>query len=199
MHAPVARGPLAALSAVALVASLLAASPAAHAQRVNANRNLPVNIDADRVSVDDRNKVSVFEGNVILTQGSMMLKGDRLVVTQDADGFQKGVTTGSGNRLASFRQKRANADTWIDGEAERIEYDSHSERAKLFNRAQVSSGGDLVKGQYIEYDVATENYLVAPVGGRDTPTKERVHVTLQPKGSDKAKPTNGVNPDAVNR
>jgi lipopolysaccharide export system protein LptA len=197
MSEPAAHGSLAALHAVILAVSLIAASPVAHAQRVNNNRNLPVNIDADRVNVDDRNKVSVFEGNVVLTQGSLILKGDRLVVTQDADGFQKGVTTGSGTRLATFRQKRANTDTWIDGEAERIEYDSHSERAKLFNRAQVSSGGDLVRGQYIEYDVATENYLVAPASGRDTPAGERVHVTLQPKGNDKTKRTDAVNP--VNR
>jgi lipopolysaccharide export system protein LptA len=196
MRAPVARGVRAALTAAVLVSSLLTTLPAAHAQRANNNRNLPVNIDANRVSVDDRNKVSVFEGNVVLVQGTLTLKGDKLVVTQDADGFQKGVATAGGNRLATFRQKRESNDTWVDGEAERIEYDSHSERAKLFNRAQVSSGGDKVKGQYIEYDAATENYLVTDAPGAtrggDTSAGDRVHVTLQPKSSDKNKPTDAA-------
>ena len=52
------------------------------------------NIEADRVSVDDRNKTHTFEGNVVLSQGTLSIRGDRLVVTQNDDGFQKGVATG---------------------------------------------------------------------------------------------------------
>ncbi|MDR3213314.1 MAG: lipopolysaccharide transport periplasmic protein LptA [Azoarcus sp.] len=161
-------------------AVLLLAGANAHAQI--GNRDKPVDIDADKVTVDDRNKVHVFEGNVVLTQGTLSLKGDRLVVTQNAAGFHNGVITANTGRLASFRQKRTDG-SWVDGEAERIEYSSQSEKAKLFNRAQVQSGGDKVRGQYIEYDTATENYLVTDGPSRDNgaPAKERVHVTIQPK------------------
>ncbi|MBN9697721.1 MAG: NAD-binding protein, partial [Zoogloea sp.] len=44
--------------------------------------------------------------DTLLTQGTLVIKGDKLVVTQGADGFQKGVATASGNKLATFRQKR---------------------------------------------------------------------------------------------
>ena len=167
------------------IAALSLAASCAHAQI--GNRDQPVNIDADKLTVDDRNKVHVFEGNVVLTQGTLMLKGDRLVVTQNAAGFHEGVATANAGRLAVFRQRRADG-SWVDGEAERIEYSSQTERARLFNRAQVQSGGDRVRAQYIEYDATTEKYLVtdAPSRGSDAPVKERVHVTIQPKGDNKA-------------
>jgi len=165
-------------------------SAAVHAQPFD--RSQPVNIDADRVTVDDRNKVHVFEGSVVLTQGTLTIKGDKIVVTQDAAGFHNGVATAGSGRLVFFRQKRTSDGAWIDGEAERIEYNSQTERAKLFNRAQIRSGGDMVRGQYIEYDVATENYLVTNAPGPrngNAPAGSRVQVTLQPKSSNKTDQT----------
>ena len=170
--------------AAALLALGLAATPAL-AER--ADRNKPVDIEADRMSVDDRNKVHVFEGAVVLTQGTLVIKGDKLFVTQGADGFQKGVATASGNKLATFRQKREASNEYVDGEAERIEYDSRTEQARLFKRARVTSGGDEVRGSYIEYDAMSENYLAtnapgsAPAAGADG----RVRAVIQPKGDNK--------------
>jgi len=174
---------------LAALAALLPVAMPVHAQPFD--RNLPVNIDADRVTVDDRNKVHTFEGGVVLTQGTLTIKGDKVVVTQDAAGFHNGVATAASGRLVFFRQKRTSDGAWIDGEAERIEYNSRNERAKLFNRAQIQSGGDRVRGQYIEYDVATENYLVTDAPGSrngNTPAKSRVQVVLQPKNNKKPDP-----------
>ncbi|WP_414635636.1 lipopolysaccharide transport periplasmic protein LptA [Aromatoleum sp.] len=158
----------------------------AHAER--ADRQQPVNIEASRGSVDDRNKVHVFEGNVVLTQGTLVIKGQKLVVTQGADGFQSGVATGTEKQPATFRQKRDNSDEYIEGEAERIEYDSRAERARLYNRAWVKSGGDEVRGQYIEYDSMTENYFVTNQPGtatnaRGASPEGRVRAVIQPKNS----------------
>ncbi|HAF55427.1 MAG TPA: lipopolysaccharide transport periplasmic protein LptA [Thauera sp.] len=153
-----------------------------HAQAEKADRDQPVNIEADRLTVDDRNKVHIFEGNVILTQGTLVIRGDKLVVTQDAAGFQNGVATASGNRLATFRQRRDGSTEYVEGEAERIEYDSRSEKAKLFNRAKVTSGGDQVIGHYIEYDAITENYLATNAPGSKPGTApSRVRAVIQPK------------------
>jgi len=156
----------------------------AHAER--ADRNQPVNIEANRVTVDDRNKVHVFEGEVVLTQGTLVIKGAKLVVTQGADGFQSGVATGTDKRLATFRQKREGSNEFVEGEAERIEYDSRAERARLFNQAHVKSGADEVRGHYIEYDALSENYLVTNQPGT-SPTKTtgdgRVRAVIQPKNS----------------
>lgn len=170
------------ITSLALALSLTAA--VARAER--ADRDKPVNIEADRVTVDDRNKVHIFEGSVVLTQGTLVIKGDKLVVTQGADGFQTGVATGSAKRLASFRQKREGSDTYIDGEAERIEYDSRNERARLFNQARVNSGGDEVRGHYIEYDALSENYLVTNQPGaapQKASSDGRVRAVIQPRSS----------------
>jgi lipopolysaccharide export system protein LptA len=168
-----------------LFATLLSTALAGAAQPAlaeKADRDQPVNIEADRLTVDDRNKVHIFEGGVILTQGTLVIRGDKLVVTQDAAGFQNGVATAAGKGLATFRQRRDGSTEYVEGEAERIEYDSRSEKAKLFNRAKVTSGGDQVTGHYIEYDAITENYLAtnAP-GSKPGAAPSRVRAVIQPK------------------
>lgn len=168
-----------------ILCSALLLSLAAPALAERADRNQPVNIEANKVTVDDRNKVHVFEGNVILTQGTLTIRGDKVVVTQDVEGFQKGVATAGGGGLARFRQKREGKPDYVEGEAERIEYDSKADKTKLFVRAWVKSAGDEVRGQYIEYDGYTENYLV---NNGSTPTAAgtpggRVTATIQPKNS----------------
>lgn len=143
------------------------------------DREQPVNIEADRVVVDDRNKTHTFEGQVVLTQGSLEIRGDTMVVTQGADGFQTGIATGNATRLATFRQRREGSDIFIEGEAERIEYDTRTERARLFNRARVSSGGDLVTGDFIEYDALTERYTASNTAGAQG--DGRVRAVIQPR------------------
>ena len=170
---------------VRLVALLLTAcSMSVHAEK--ADREKPINLEADRISMDDVQKVQIFEGNVVLTQGTLQIKTSKLVVTQDADGFQKGVAIGGANGLARFRQKREGRDEYIDGEAERIEHDARDEKTEFFVRAWVKSGLDEVRGHYIFYDALTEKYLVTNGRGE---TKEatgapqaRVRAIIQPKG-----------------
>ncbi len=172
------------LHAIAVSISLpLAVFSISPAFSQNPDREQPVNIEADRGSFDDRNKVQIFEGRVILTQGTLVIKGDKLVVTQSADGFQTGVATATPPKLATFRQKRAENDEIIEGEADRIEYDSRTERAKLFNRARViTSSGNEVRGHYIEYDALTENYFVKNQPNATPENQQgRVHAVIQPK------------------
>jgi lipopolysaccharide export system protein LptA len=166
---------------------LLAAAFVSPAMAERADRDKPVNLEADRITVDEAKKVQVFEGNVQMVRGTIILRTARLVVTQDAEGFQKGVAYGGAGGLARFRQKRESKDEYVDGEAERIEYDGKNDKAELFVRAHVTSGLDEVRGTYISYDGMTENYIVtgspATPGGRP----ERVHAVIQAKNKDGAK------------
>ena len=151
-----------------------------------ADREKPITLEADRVSMDDIKKVQVFEGNVVLNQGTMQIRTNRLVVTQDADGFQKGVATGGANGLARFRQKREGRDDYIEGEGERIEHDARNEKTEFFVRAWVKSGLDEVRGNYISYDALTEKYLVTSASGETKSAtgapQARVRAIIQPKG-----------------
>jgi lipopolysaccharide export system protein LptA len=169
-----------------LCAVLLAAATPGHAEK--ADRNKPVNLEADRVTVDEINKVHIFDGNVTLSQGTLVIRSDKLVVRQDAEGFKSGVATANPGNLAHFRVKRDGKDEYVEGEGERIEHDAKTEITKFFNRAYVKSGLDEVRGQYIVFDGPNENYSVTsgPAGtvlpGRDN----RVRAVIQPKNKPEA-------------
>lgn len=171
----------------ALVIATLLAVVAVPASAERADRDKPISLEANRISVDDVKKVQVYEGNVVLTQGTLVIRADRIVVTQDADGFQKGVATGGPGGLTRFRQKREAKDEYIEGEAERIEHDARSETTRFFVRAWIRSGLDEVKGNYISYDSVNERYQVASGVSADGqgPAKTeggRVRAIIQPKG-----------------
>ena len=177
LHAHLA--PLIAIATLALTAP-------AHAEK--ADRGKPVNIEADKVTVDDKNKIHIFEGHVVLTQGTLTIRSDKLVVSQDQEGYQRGIATGGEGGLARFRQKREGKNEWVDGEGERIEHDARSELSQFFLRARVKSGEDEVRGQYIQFNGVTETYLVTNGPNATTlPSQQgRVQVTIQPKKKDGA-------------
>lgn len=167
-------------AAAALCACCLALAGAAQAER--ADRSKPINLESDRMRVDDVQKTSVFEGSVVMTQGTLTIRADRITVRQDKDGFQYG--TASGNP-ATFRQKRDGADGYIEGEAERIEYNGKLDRVEFFNHARLlREPADEVRGNYISYDARTEFFTVsggAPgVGGSPG---GRVHAVIQPRAT----------------
>lgn len=167
-----------------LLATLFAALASGTACAERADRDKPVHLEANRVTVDEVKRTHIFEGNVVLTQGTLVIRTTKLVVTQDAEGFQKGVASGGEGGLARFRQKREGRNEHIDGEAERIEYDSRGEKAEFFSRALVKSGADEVRGHYIAYDGRTEQYLVTATPGASPGSKEgRVTAIIQPKSA----------------
>jgi lipopolysaccharide export system protein LptA len=175
---------------LALTARILcAAFTLLHADVVlaeKADREKPVNVEADKLTVDDNRQVSIFEGRVVVTQGTMQIRGDRVVVRQDGDGFQFGTATGN---LATFRQKREGVDEWIYGEADRIEYDGKKEFVEFFIRAKLNRDLDETRGNYIAYDAKTEFFRVQ--SGKDAPvvsggqSNARVRAIIQPKSKDK--------------
>ena len=151
----------------------------AHAER--ADRDKPVNIEADRVEIDDQKKEATFEGNVVLTQGTLMLKADRIIVNQDETGFQSGTAYG---KPAYFRQKREGFEDFIEGEAERLEYKGEEEKVELYTNARLTRGGDEVRGNYISYSALTEFFEVMgsePGSAEGGSPSGRVRAVIQPR------------------
>jgi lipopolysaccharide export system protein LptA len=174
------------LRAFVFGAAILLASAAAMAEK--ADRTQPVKLEADKVTIDDAKQIAVFAGNVVLRQGTLEIRGDRMEVRQDKDGFRYGTTWG--NR-AYFRQKRDGVDEYIEGWAERLEYDGRAETMKMFNRAQVKRGQDEVQGNFISYDAKSEFYQVIGGGTRSADTQHsggRVRAIIQPKSKTKPAP-----------
>jgi lipopolysaccharide export system protein LptA len=153
-----------------------------------ADRSKPIHLEADRVTVDDAKQIATFTGNVLLTQGTMTMRGDRMEVRQDKEGFKQGIMWGN---LAYFRQKREGYDDHIEGWAERVEYDGRADKVQMFNRAMIKRGQDEVRGQYISYDSNSEFFQVdgATKSASTKPGDTRVRVILQPKPKDPAPPS----------
>ena len=86
--------------------------------------------------------------------------------------------------LATFKQKREGYDEYVEGFAERIEYDSKADKVQMFNRAHLTKGNDDVRGNYISYDAATEFFRVTG-GGKQAASagnpEGRVRAIIQPK------------------
>ena len=165
-----------------LAGVLIGHSPLSHAERTD--RNQPIHLEADRVSIDDAKQISSFEGAVQLSQGTMTIRGDKIVVTQGKNGLKHGVATG---HLASFRQKREGFDEYVEGYAERIEYDSNSETVDFFGQARMQRGHDEVRGDHITYNSRTEIFQALGSAPKDsgqnagTIGNGRVRVIIQPK------------------
>jgi len=160
---------------------LLIGIAAAHAEQADSAK--PIEIEANRMSADDARRMNVFEGNVVVTRGTLNIRADRIVVRQDKEGNQFATATGNPVR---FRQRQdpkppEKEGVWLEGEAKRIELDDKSGKIELFEAARVNRGGDEVTGDYILVDQKSDFFTVTPGKGGEG----RVRATLQPKPPEK--------------
>ncbi len=148
-----------------LVIAALTAGIALPAAAEKADRNKPMNAEADALRYDDLKQTSVFTGNVVITKGTTIVRGERVEVSQDADGYQKAISVAAPGKLAFFRKKRDGVDEYIEGEGERIEYDSRADTVRFVKQAVVKryNGSTLVDettGALIVYDNTTDVFSV---------------------------------------
>ena len=158
----------------------------AHAEK--ADRNKPMNIEADILRYDDVKQLSIFTGNVVLTKGSIVIRAARIDVRQDPDGYQFGTITGVPDKPAFFRQKREGMDEFIEGESELIEYDGRADTVKfvknaLLRRLRGATLADEITGALIVYENLTDMFSVdgSAANGGAPATGGRVRAMLTPK------------------
>lgn len=170
------------------VVSLLLAffGPANLVRAEKADRNKPMNVEADALRYDDLKQTSVFTGKVVLTKGTILIRGARIDVRQDPDGYQYGVVTAEPGKLAFFRQKREGLDEYIEGEGETIDYDGKADRVKFIKRAELrrfrgSTLADEIVGSVITYDNTSDTFAVDG-GPASTTSGGRVRAVLSPRG-----------------
>ena len=171
------------------VALLIAAGSSAPAQAEKGDRLKPLNVEADQPSnIDLLKRVVVFNGNVVVTKGTLAIRAARVEVRETPDGYQAAVATGAPGKLATFRQKRDGVDEFIEGQAERLEYDSKADTVRFVNAAVVRRlrGGvvaDEVTGSVVSYDNTTEVFSVSGGAAAVTPGNPggRVRAVLTPR------------------
>jgi len=153
------------------------------ARAEKADKDKPTELEANRMSADDVRRLSIFEGKVVLTKGTMRVLADRIVVRQDEEGYQYATAEGKPVRFRQRQDPRPpeKEGIWMDGEALRIEIDEKANTVKLFESARVNRGGDQVAGNYILVDQSSEYFSVS--AGKDG--EQRVKMTIQPKAAPK--------------
>ncbi|PVY57262.1 lipopolysaccharide export system protein LptA [Simplicispira sp. 125] len=177
---------------VPALASLALLAGVGGAQAEKADRSKPMNIEADALRHDDLKQTSVFTGRVVMTKGSIVLRGARLEVRQDADGYQAGVVTADAGRRAFFRQRRDGApgapEEFIEGEGEVIEYDGRSDTVRFVRNAELrrlrgAVVNDAITGAVIVYNNQTDVFTVdgQKTTGDNPASGGRVRAVLSPK------------------
>jgi lipopolysaccharide export system protein LptA len=170
--------------AVAAAAALTVFSAAAE----QADRDKPMNAESDALRYDDLKQTSVFTGNVVITKGSIIIRGERVEVRQDPEGYQQATSIAAPGKLAYYRKKRDGLDEFIEGEGERIDYDSRPDIVKFIRNAVVRryNGAvlsDETTGALITYDNKTDIFTVDGGAQNRTATNPtgRVRSMLSPR------------------
>ena len=161
-----------------ILLALVVAAAAWPAAAEKADREKEIVVGADRLTADEANRNSTFDGSVVVTQGTMRMTAARVVVKEDAERHKFYVATGA---PVTFRQKRDNVDEWIEGYAQRAEFDDRNDVLRLYNHARVKSNQNELTGEFISYDMRRE---LAEVSGAPPGTKPpegtRVKVIIVP-------------------
>ncbi|WP_349279997.1 lipopolysaccharide transport periplasmic protein LptA [Polaromonas hydrogenivorans] len=172
-----------------LLLAVMAAGAVLPAAAEKADRDKPMNAEADALRYDDLKQTSVFTGNVVITKGTTIIRGGQVEVSQDPEGYQLAVATAAPGKLAYYRKKRDGVDEYIEGEGERIEYDSRADLVKFIKRAVVrrykgATLSDETTGGLIVYDNNTDVFTVDSGAKNSTAANPggRVRAMLSPRG-----------------
>ena len=150
-----------------------------------ADRDKPMTIDADALRHDELKQTTVFTGKVTVNKGTILMRGARIEIRQDGAGNQFGILTPEPGQRVYFRQKRDGLDEFMEGEGERIEYDSATDTVRILRRGELrrlvgATVADELSGNVIVYNNTTEVFTVDGLPG-DTGRSGRVRAVLAPR------------------
>lgn len=159
-----------------------------HASAEKADALKQARIDADSIDANEVTQTRILTGNVVLTRGTLIMKSDKAVLTESADGYMGVTLTTTPGKMATFRQKKdGGPDLWVEGQAQRIEYEERTDMVKLFNNATIKNlEGTRLSNQtdseFISYD-SRKDVAVArnDASGESKAGKGRVTVVLAPR------------------
>lgn len=154
-------------------AGLLAA---ATAQALPSDQQQPVQLEADQVEIDDQSGVSLYQGNVVLTRGSIRMNADKMTVRSHDGEFQRVELEG---KPATYRWRPAEKGEEVQAEGRRIDYDVPAGLVTLEGGARLNQGENVFASEHILYDMKKDR--VKAGGGAGGGDKQRVKITFQPK------------------
>ena len=136
------------LSSLAIAALVL--SPFASAEK--ADREKPIRYSANSLDGNEADQTVLLSGKVEVTQGTIVMRADRVVLKQQPDGSYNVSATG---KPVTFRQKMDNSDEFVDAQAQRVEYLGAKDLVELYEQAWIKRGKDELRGNFLTYNSAT--------------------------------------------
>ncbi len=161
-------------------------------QAEKADRNKPLILESDQpCTVNLLKQTSVCSGNVVISQGTLQIRADKLELRESPEGYQLAQASGVDSKPATYRQKRDGVDEFVEGQAQRIDYDSRSGTLRFEGQAQVrrlrsAALADQIQGAVIVWDSVAEVFNVR--GGAVSPDNPggRVRAVIAPRGVNEA-------------
>lgn len=132
-----------------IIGLMLLLSYPAHALKEDTNQ--PINIVSDNQSLDLERNIVTFTDNVVITQGSIVIKAQKVVITRPQDSSQQETIDATGNPV-TFHQLMDNGKP-VDGKARKVHYDLAKEFLTLTDNAQLKQLDSQIEGDVITYDV----------------------------------------------
>ncbi|BBB58797.1 hypothetical protein UNDKW_0524 [Undibacterium sp. KW1] len=174
------------------LACLGLACVSANAEKADSNKETI--IKAGYGISDGKASVSRLSKGVSLVRGTLTVTSESAVVTEAPNGDQFVVLTGGSGRKVTFRQKRdGGPDLWVDGEADRAEYNQSTEIVKFISKAKVRylEGKRVTQeqeGEYLSYDSKNDVFVgTNSTSGQHVDGSGNITITLQPKPEKQAK------------
>jgi lipopolysaccharide export system protein LptA len=170
-------------------AALISVFNTAYAEKADANK--PTIIDSERVTINEATQTRVFEGNVIINKGTLIIKADRVEVTLDSEGYQMLKAQGRKEKPTRFQQKRDGLDEIVEAESVQLFFDGKADTITLSDQAIIrriakNSLQDEVRGAIIKYFNQTNSYEVNG-GATSSQANGRVRTIIGPRSSAKSK------------
>ena len=178
--------PMATLYRPLMLLGLLALALPAGAEKTD--REKPIRYSASSLDGNEAEQSVLLSGKVEIVQGTIVVKADRVVLKQQADGSYNVSATG---KPVYFRQKMDNSDEFVDAQAQRIEYLGSKDLVELYEQGWIKRGKDELRGNFLTYNSANGAFAgrgtwppstTAPAGDG------RISGVIQPKAKEPAKP-----------
>ncbi len=172
-----------------LLAALLLAAPWAMA--LNSDREQPIQIEADSAEADDAKRITIYKGDVVITQGTLRITGDHVTIHYDESGdFTNMITLGNPARFRQLPDGKEDLEAnYQRARASRMEYYKQEDTIVLLGNAVYGQGGDQVAADRIDYDSKNSRMKARTMTagkakggeGESGTSSGRVRITIQPK------------------
>ncbi len=179
------------ISFLLMLSSLLLTQSSAFAEKADSQKM--TEISSDRSDRNGKTNVSTLTGDVIIIRGTLIVKAARAVMTESATSTSYVLFSAPGVQVF-FRQKRdGGTNLWVEGVADRVEYDDKTEITKFISKADVKYlDGTVVtqeqKGEYLSYDSLNDLFIAENnSSGTTVPGSGRTTLFIAPKSDKKVK------------